>query len=62
MVCFLSTSTVPRNAWYVDSGASRDMTSTRELFSSVTKQDSRVHVELGDDAKYLVAEVGTTPF
>jgi hypothetical protein len=62
MVSCLSTSTVPRNAWYVDNGASRHMTSARELFSSLTEQDSRVQVELGDDAKYPVAGVGTIPF
>jgi hypothetical protein len=32
------------------------------LFSSLKKPDSRVQVELGDDAKYLVAGVGTIPF
>jgi hypothetical protein len=62
MVSFLSTSMVLRNAWYVDSGASRHMTSAWELFSSLTEQDSRVQVELGDDAKYPVAGVGTIPF
>jgi len=39
MVFFLSTNTVPRNAWYVESGASRHMTSSQELFSSLTKQE-----------------------
>jgi hypothetical protein len=38
------------------------MTSTRQLFSSLKKQDSQVQVKLGDDAKYLVAGVGTIPF
>jgi hypothetical protein len=61
-VSCLSTSTIPRNAWYVDSGASQHMTSARQLFSSLKKQDSRVQVELGDDAKYPVAGVGTIPF
>jgi hypothetical protein len=32
------------------------------LFSSLKKQDLGVHFELGDDAKYLVAGVGTIPF
>jgi hypothetical protein len=38
------------------------MTSTQELFSSLTEKDSGFQVELGDDAKYLVAGVGTIPF
>jgi hypothetical protein len=57
-----STSTILRNAWYVDNGASGHTPSSRQLFSSLKKQDSGVQVELGDDAKYLVAGVGTIPF
>jgi hypothetical protein len=41
--------------------ASQHMTSTYQLFSSLKKQDSEVHVELGDDSKYSVAGVGTIP-
>jgi hypothetical protein len=52
---------VLRNVWYVDNRASCHMTSTRQLFSSLTKQDSRVQVELSDDAKSPVGGVGTIP-
>jgi hypothetical protein len=38
------------------------MTSAQELFSSMKKQDSGVHVKLGDDVKYPIARVGTDPF
>lgn len=51
---------VPRDAWYVDSGASWHMTSTRQLFSSLIDQDLGVEVE--DDAKNPVVGVGTIPF
>jgi hypothetical protein len=46
----------------VDSGASQHMTSTRQCFSSLKEHNSGVQVELGDDAKYPVAGVGTIPF
>jgi hypothetical protein len=62
LVYYLSTNMISRNAWYVDSGASRHMTSARQLYSSMKKQDSGVQVELGDDAKYPVTGVGTIPF
>jgi hypothetical protein len=62
LVSCLFTSAIPRIAWYVDSGASWHMTSTQQLFSSLKKQDSGIQVELGDDAKYPVARVGTIPF
>jgi hypothetical protein len=62
LVSCLSINTILRYAWYVNSGSSRHMTLTRQLFSSLKKHDLGVHVELGDDAKYLVAGVGTIPF
>jgi hypothetical protein len=57
LVSCLSTSMIPR-----DSGASGHMTSARQLFSSLKKQDLGVHHEIGDDAKYPIAGVGTIPF
>ena len=62
MVCCLSTSMVLRNAWYVDNGTSRQMTSTWELFSSLKEHVSRVQVELGDDAQYPIVRAGAIPF
>jgi hypothetical protein len=62
IVSYISIDMIPRNAWYVNNGASRHMTSTQELFLGLTEKDSRVQVELGDDAKYPVAGVGTIPF
>ena len=59
MVSCLFSSTVPKNAWYVNSGASRHIISSRELFLSLKEHVSRVQVELGDDAKYPIARVGT---
>jgi hypothetical protein len=37
------------------------MTEARELFNNLT-EDSGIHVELGDDAKYAVKVEGTTLF
>jgi hypothetical protein len=62
LVLFLSTSTIARSAWYLDSGASRHMTEARELFNRLSKEDSKIHVELGDDAKYAVRGQGTVQF
>jgi hypothetical protein len=59
LVSCLSTSTTTRSVWYLDSGASRHMTKARELFNNLTERDSRVHVELDDDAKYAVKGEGT---
>jgi hypothetical protein len=40
----------------------KNMTEARELFNSLTEKDSRIHVELGDDAKYAVKGEGTILF
>ena len=62
LVFYLSTSTVAKSAWYLDSGASHHMTKVHELFSSLMKTDSGIHVKLGDDAKYAVKGEGTISF
>ena len=62
LVLCLSTNTVVRSAWYLDSGASHHMTKAWELFSRLTKSNSEIHVELGDDAKYAVRGEGVISF
>jgi hypothetical protein len=44
----------------VDSGAFRHMTSYRNSLKSLTEKNSSLQVELGDNANYVVKEVGTT--
>jgi hypothetical protein len=50
------------SAWFMDSGASRHMTGTHELFTSWSETDSDLHVELGTHAKCGVEAVGTIRF
>jgi hypothetical protein len=38
------------------------MTETRELFSSLSEEDSKLHIELGNNAKYPVRGQGTIQF
>lgn len=57
MASFLSSSTNSRNAWYVDSGASQNMTSARQLFSILKEHNSGVQIVLSDDANYPVVRV-----
>jgi hypothetical protein len=38
LVSCLSTNTILRDVWYVNSGASQHMASSRQLFSSLKKQ------------------------
>jgi hypothetical protein len=58
----LSTSTTLSNAWYLGSGASCHMTEARELFSSLSEEDSKLHIQLGNNAKYPVKVQGTVQF
>jgi hypothetical protein len=46
----------------VDSGASHHMTGSRESLTGFSEEDSRLQVELGDNAKYAVKGVGVASF
>jgi hypothetical protein len=63
---FISTlsGTVPTDSdiWLIDSGASRHMTGYREHLTDLVEKESRLHVVLGDNARYTVKGVGTSSF
>jgi hypothetical protein len=46
----------------VDSGASCHMSRSHKSLTSLTKENSRLQVELGDNVEYVVKGVGTTSF
>jgi hypothetical protein len=54
--------TIAKGAWFMDSGASRHMTGSRDLFTSISEEDSELHVELGNNARCAVEGVGTIQF
>jgi hypothetical protein len=62
LVFFLTTINFTRSAWYLDNGASHHMKKSQEIFSSLMERDSDFHVDLGDDAKYVVKGEGTIVF
>jgi hypothetical protein len=37
------------SVWYLDSGASFDMTGDKDLFSDLEEKDIKMHIEMGDD-------------
>jgi hypothetical protein len=48
MVSNLFTYTVSRVGWYVDSGASRNMTFDGKIFNKFQEQEGGMHLKLGD--------------
>jgi hypothetical protein len=48
--------------YLIDSGASRHMTRYREHLTDLVEKESRLHVVLGDNARYTVKGVGTSSF
>eukprot|EP00253_Pinus_taeda_P030066 PITA_30066 len=48
--------------WYLDSGASFHMTGDKNLFSALEEKDLKMCIEIGDDGRYSVSEVGTVAF
>ena len=45
-------STTSSSIWYIDSGASSHMTGRKRFFRDMQERGTRIHVELGDDARY----------
>ena len=49
-------------AWFVDSGASRNMVSVREQFTQFSEKELNLEVELGDNKIVRVVCVGKVSF
>jgi hypothetical protein len=62
LVSTLSDTVSGSGTWLVDSGSSRHMTGSRESLTSLSEEDSRLQVELGDNAKFAVKGVGAASF
>lgn len=58
IVSCLSTNTVSRVGWYVDSGISQNMIANRSTFFRLKKEGIDLQVKLGDDGKYPFDLIG----
>ena len=47
---------------FLDSGVSFHMTGDRDLFSYMDEKDLGVHIEMGDDGRYILTGIGTISF
>ena len=61
LIACLSLRTTTLDTWYIDSGASRHMTTVREHLTDLT-QCGDVAVVLGDDREVKVVGCGTVSF
>jgi hypothetical protein len=48
--------------WSLDSGTSFHMTGDKELFSDLEEKDLKMHIEMGDNGRYSVTDIGTITF
>ena len=55
-------STTGSSIWYIDSGASSHMTGQKRIFKDLQEGGTRIHIELGDDARCQAQGVGTVSF
>lgn len=62
LVSYLSTSTIIKSAWYLDSSVSRHKTKGWDLFRNFMEKDLRVHVDCGDDVMHARNGEGTIKF
>jgi hypothetical protein len=50
------------DTWLIDSGASKHMTSQRDILSSITENKFPYKVTLGDDYQYPIKGVGESTY
>ena len=55
-------SNVMGSMWYLDSGAYFCITGNKVLFSSLEENDLQMHIEMGDDERYIATALGTVTF
>ena len=48
--------------WYLDSGVYFHMTGDKELFSGLEEKDLQIHIQMGDNGRYSVTDIGTINF
>ena len=48
--------------WYINRGESSHMIGHKRFFRDLQEDGTRIHVELGDDARYQAQGVGTISF
>lgn len=49
-------------AWYVDSGASKHMTGSQDMFETLAEWDSKLHMVVGDKSQKEIRGSGIVPF
>ena len=51
-----------RCMWYLDSGASFNMTGTRDHFSDLEEKDLQQNIEFGDEGRYNMTGISKITF
>lgn len=55
-------SSVMGSMWYLYSGVSFNMTSSKELFNVLEEKDLQMHIEIGNDGTYNITHIGNVTF
>jgi hypothetical protein len=62
MISHFSQGTINEDGWYVDSGATKHMTGSQEVFETLAEWDSKLHMVLGDKSQLEIRGSGVVPF
>jgi len=62
MISHFSQSTITEDGWYVDSGATKHMTRSQEVFETLVGWDSKLHMVLGDKSQFEIRGSSIMPF
>jgi len=50
------------SAWYLDSGAPFHIIDNKDFFINLEEKDLQMHIEMGDDGRYSMTNIGIVTF
>ena len=62
MISHISQGTIDEDGWYVNSGAKKHMTGSQDVFETLPKWYSKLHMMLGDKSQLEIRGSGVVPF
>lgn len=51
-----------RSVWYLDDSASSHMMRNKEIFNDLEDNDLQMHIEMEDEERYIMTDIGTITF
>ena len=62
IISHFSQGTIREDGWYVESGVTKHMTGSQDLFEALVEWDSKLHMVLGNKSQLEIRGSGVVPF